>query len=175
MTSRLVRRRAALFVLGLGLLAVNGLNAQPAISLRPAEVTATMADSRLYTGVYKSGLRSRICGETDPMYTGSHTYLFEFPDIDDPAAIKGITDVRFSSEALVGGARDTDKFFVSVTVSPSQMGGSPPAYVVDTTRPNAKVSGKATLQINGGTAQLNVSAANELGETLQLIVVCKPK
>jgi hypothetical protein len=37
-----------------------------------------------------------------------------------------------------------------------------------------KVSGKATLQVSGGTAQLNVSAANELGEPLQLTVVCKP-
>jgi hypothetical protein len=86
-----------------------------------------------------------------------------------------ITDVRFSSAALVGGARQTDKFHVSVTVSPSQMGGSPPAYVVDTTRMGAKVSGKATLQVNGGTSQLNVSAVNELGEMLQLTVVCKPK
>ncbi len=109
------------------------------------------------------------------MYTGSHTYLFEYPHIDDPRTIKGITDVRFSSAALIGSGRETDKFHVSVTVSPSQMGGSPPAYVVDTTRANAKVSGKAKLQITGGTAELNVSAVNELGETLQLKVVCKPK
>jgi len=95
------------------------LRAQPAITQRPSEVLATMANSRLYTGVYKGTLNSRMCGETDPMYTGSHTYLFEYPHIDDPAAIKGITDVRFFSAALIGGAKDTDKFFVSVTVSPS--------------------------------------------------------
>jgi hypothetical protein len=134
-----------------------------------------MANSRLYTGGYKGTLTSRMCGETDPMYTGSHTYLFEYPHIDDPSAIKGITDVRFFSAALIDGARETDKFFVSITVSPSQMGGSPPAYVVDTTRAGAKVSGKATLAVTGGTSQLNVSAVNELGETLQLTVVCKPK
>jgi hypothetical protein len=157
------------------LLRADAIHAQPAITKRPSEVTATMANSRLYTGAYRGTLKSRMCGETDPMFTGSHTYLFEYPDIDDPSTIKGITDVRFSSAALVGSARDTDKFFVSVTVSPSQMGGSPPAYVVDTTRAGAKVSGKATLSVNGGTSQLSVSAVNELGETLQLTVVCKPK
>ena len=170
---RQMRWRIALWLMCL--LGANRVWAQPAITQRPAEITATMANSRVYTGLYKGTLRSRMCGETDPMYTGTHTYLVEYPDIDDPATIKGITDVRFSSDALVGSVRETDKFFVSVTVSPSQMGGSPPAYVVDTTRAGAKVSGKATLQINGGTAQLSVSSVNELGETLQLVVVCKPK
>lgn len=170
-----VYRCVRMAVLAVCLLRADVTHAQPAITQRPSEVTATMANSRLYTGVYKGTLESRMCGETDPMYTGSHTYLFEYPHIDDPAAIKGITDVRFSSAALVGNAKDTDKFFVSVTVSPSQMGGSPPAYVVDTTRAGAKVSGKAALQVNGGTSQLSVSAVNELGETLQLTVVCKPK
>jgi hypothetical protein len=169
------RGRVGFAALALSMLIAVGLTAQPAITQRPAEVTATMGNSRLYTGAYTGNLRSRMCGETDPMYTGSHTYLFEYPDIDDPSTIKGITDVRFSSAALIGAGRETDKFHVSVTVSPSQMGGSPPAYVVDTTRPNAKVSGKAKLQITGGTAELNVSAVNELGETLQLKVVCKPK
>jgi hypothetical protein len=162
-------------MLGICLLRAAVTHAQPAITQRPSDVTATLANSRLYTGVYKGTLKSRMCGETDPMYTGSHTYLFEYPDIDDPATIKGITDVRFSAAALVSGAKETDKFHVSVTVSPSQMGGNPPAYVVDTTRVGAKVSGKATLQVNGATSQLNVSAVNELGETLQLTVVCKPK
>jgi hypothetical protein len=164
-----------LAVIGLCALWADAARAQPAITQRPSDVTATMANSRMYTGVYHGTLKSRMCGETDPMYTGSHTYLFEYPDIDDPMTIKGITDVRFSSAALVGGAKETDKFHVSVTVSPSQMGGSPPAYVVDTTRVGAKVSGKATLQVNGGTSTLSVSAVNELGETLQLTVVCKPK
>jgi hypothetical protein len=175
MKATIYRCRIHTAVLAMCLLQADAMHAQPAITQRPSDVTATMANSRLYTGVYQGTLKSRMCGETDPMYTGSHTYLVEYPDIDDPATIKGITDVRFSSTALVGGAKETDKFHVSITVSPSQMGGSPPAYVVDTTRAGAKVSGKATLQVNGGTSRLSVSAVNELGETLQLTVVCKPK
>jgi len=175
MKATIGRCRVHLALLAVCLLRAEAIGAQPAITQRPSDVTATLANSRLYTGVYKGTLKSRMCGETDPMFTGSRTYLFEYPDIDDPTTIKGITDVRFFSAALIGGAKDTDEFFVSVTVSPSQMGGSPPAYVVDTTRVGAKVSGKATLQVNGGTSQLSVSAVNELGETLQLTVVCKAK
>ena len=72
------RGRVGFAAFALSVLVTAGLTAQPAITHRPAEVTATMANSRLYTGSYTGTLRSRMCGETDPMYTGSHTYLFEY-------------------------------------------------------------------------------------------------
>ena len=121
-------RRLRLAVVALGVLAADGLTAQPPMTRQPAEVAGRVGEQpSLYRRSTREASVRRMCGETDPMYTGSHTYLFEYPDIDDPRTIKGITDVRFSSAALIGSGRETDKFHVSVTVSPSQMGGSPPA------------------------------------------------
>jgi hypothetical protein len=166
-----------LFLVGVASVVARGVAAdQPAISQRPAEVSATLTNSpKLYNGSYKGSLSSRICGETDPMYTGSRTYLFEYPDIDDPRTIKGITDVRFSSSELVGAGRETTRFHVSITVSPSGVGGSPPAYVVNTQQPRGKESGKASLSINGGTATLRISAIDALGQGLEMTIVCKAK
>jgi hypothetical protein len=149
--------------------------AQPSITQRPSSVAATIINSpTLYNGSYAGSLKSRVCGETDPMYTGSHTYLFEYPDIDDPFTIKGITDVRFSSKELVGAGRQTKNFYVSITVSPAGVGGSPPAYVVDTTIPG-RGSGTATLTISGANAELNIVAVDPLGVELRMKVTCGPK
>ena len=150
---------------------------QPSISQRASSVSATIINSpKLYNGSYAGSLKSRMCGETDPMYTGRRTYLFEYPDIDDPRTIKGITDVRFFSDDLVGQARETKRFFVSITVSPAGNGGSPPAYVADTTRAGAKDQGSATLSIaTNGTATLTVKAMDALGQSLNLTVTCGPK
>ncbi len=57
-------RRLRFAVVALSVLAADGLTAQPAITQRPAEVTATMGNSRLYTGAYTGSLHSRMCGET---------------------------------------------------------------------------------------------------------------
>ena len=43
-----------------------------------------------------------------------------------------------------------------------------------TKEPRFKETGKAMLAVNGGTAQLAVEGRNDLGETLQMTVVCKP-
>ncbi len=169
---------AALFVclsIAAGLTLSTRALAQPAITQRPSSVSATIINSpKLYNGAYAGSLKSRICGETDPMYTGNHTYLFEYPDIDDPLAIKGITNVAFFSKELVGAGRQTANFFVSITVSPAGVGGSPPAYVVDTTVPG-RGTGMATLTINGGSAELNITAVDPLGAELRMKVTCGPK
>ena len=148
---------------------------QPSISQRPSSVSATILNSpKLYGGSYAGGLKSRICGETDPMYTGARNFVFEYPDIDDPRAIKGITDVTFSSADLVGGATVTGNFHVSITVSPSGVGGSPPAYVVDTRIPG-RGSGKATLAVNGGSLELTIVASDPLQQELRMKITCGPK
>ena len=75
---------------------------------------------------------------------------------------------------LVGDDRDSSHFATGCSsAAPEPVCRCLTRDVVDTTRGN-KVSGKTTLHVSGGTAQLNVSAANELGEPLQLTVVCKP-
>jgi hypothetical protein len=149
--------------------------AQPAIWQRPSSVAATIINSpTLYNGGYTGSLKSRICGETDPMYTGSHAFVFEYPVIDDPNAIKGITDVRFSSAELISGVKTTAKFHVSITVSPSGVGGSPPAYVVDTTIPG-RGTGSATLMMKGAELEVNILAVDPLGQELRMKITCGAK
>ena len=53
-------------------------------------------------------------------------------------------------------------------------GGRPPSFVLRTKEPRFKETGKATLAAYGRTAQLAVEGRNDLGETLQMTVVCKP-
>ena len=155
-----------------GLAATAALTAQEALFNRPAEVTAIMAGGRMYPGTYKASQMARVCGETDPaqFVTGERTFLIEFPLDDDPE----ITDLRFDSKELVRGATTTTKFYVSVTVK-AKNGGRPPAYFVDTARPTPGDSGRASLKVAGGTVELTVTAADSLGQTLNLTVVCRPR
>ena len=131
-----------------------------------------MTGGTMYPGTYKASETARICGETDPtqFITGERTFLIEFPADGDPE----ITDLRFDSKELVRGVATTTKFHVSVTVK-AKDGGRPPAYVVDTERPTPGDSGRASLTVTGGTAELNVTAADSLGQTLNLTVVCRPR
>jgi hypothetical protein len=128
---------------------------------------------KLYNGTYTTSQVSRMCGETDPAqsFTGQRIFLVEYPL--DYSAGTDIVDVRFSSRSLVGTVRQTSTFFVSVTVK-AAIGGQPPAYVVDTERPAPGNSGSASLVIKGGVASLTVRAVDQLGQTLDLTVVCHP-
>jgi hypothetical protein len=148
--------------------------AQAALLQRPTEVTAVLGNSpRLYNGKYSTSQVSRMCGETDPLqsFTGQRIFVVEYPlDYNGTAEI---VDVRFSSRSLVGPIRQTNTFFVSVTVK-AKIGGQPPAYVVDTERPAAGNSGTASLEIKGGVTRLSVRGVDQLGQTLDLTVVCHP-
>jgi len=148
--------------------------AQAALLQRPTEVTAVMANSpKLYNGTYATSQVSRMCGETDPLqsFTGERVFLVEYP-LDYIGAAE-IVDVRFHSKTLVGAVRQTGSFFVSITVK-AKIGGQPPAYVVDTERPAPGNSGSASLEVKGGVARLSVRAVDQLGQTLDLTVVCHP-
>jgi hypothetical protein len=148
--------------------------AQAALLQRPTEVTAVLGNSpKLYDGRYSTSQVSRMCGETDPLqsFTGQRIFVVEYPL--DYSAGTDIVDVRFSSRSLVGAARQTSTFLVSVTVK-AKIGGQPPAYVVDTERPAPDNSGSASLQVVGGVATLSVRAVDQLGQTLDLTVVCHP-
>ena len=164
------------FVVAIALLAsASHAVAQPAISQRPSSVSATIVNSpKLYNGVYEGSLKSRICGETDPMYVGRRAFVFEYPDTDDPSTIKGITDATFTSDELVGQERVTTKFHVTITVAPSGLGRYPPAYVVNTLVPG-RGTGQATLAITGGSLELNITAVDPLGAALQMKITCGPK
>jgi hypothetical protein len=149
-------------------------HSQDALFQRPTQVEATMANSNRYTGQYAGNQVARVCGETDPMqfFSGERAFLMEYPlDYDGVAEI---VDVRFHSKTLVAGATETDKFYVSINVK-SDLGGQPPAYVVDTERPTPNQSGHAWLERSGGTERIRVEAVNELGETLKLTFHCAPR
>jgi hypothetical protein len=151
-----------------------GTSAQASLLKRPTDVTAVLGNSpKLYNGMYTTSQVSRMCGETDPLqsFTGQRIFLVEYPL--DYSAGTDIVDVRFSSRSLVGAVRQTSTFFVSITVK-ATIGGQPPAYVVDTERPAPGNSGSASLQVVGGVATLRVRAVDQLGQTLDLTVVCHP-
>jgi hypothetical protein len=148
--------------------------AQDTLFRRPTEVTAVISNtSNRFDGAYTYSAPSRLCGETDPtqFFSGERVFLVEFPADLAPGA--RITDVRFTSKTLVGAVRETDRFFVSVTVISAQ-GGRYPALVIDTERPAPGHAGKATRTVTKGVDTLRVQASGDLGQTLDLTLTCEP-
>ena len=138
---------------------------------RPTDVALVLANSRgQYDGRYQLSDVSRVCGELSPEHSGSdRVYKVAFPDWAPDA---DISDVSFSSKTLVSGVTSTNTFYLSINVRTSK-GTRPPAYVLDTTRPNN--FGKAELSVKGGTDTIKVTGTNDRGQTVDLTVVCKPK
>ena len=102
--------------------------AQHSLAQRPTQITATLGNSpRRYNGTYTASQVSRVCGEIDPAVSfGPRAFIVEFPlDYD---GVSNITDLRFTSKALVGPVKETGSFHVSINVKTSN-GGTPPAYV----------------------------------------------
>ena len=147
--------------------------AQASLLQRPTAVSAVLLNSpKLYDGSYAGTGVSRMCGEVDPSqsFASAPSFIVEYPlDLSNSVTI---TDVRFSSKALVGGVTETQRFHVSVTVTRGT--GRPPAYVVDTERTPASGSGKAVLTVTNGVAELSVIAQDPLGAELRLTVTCRP-
>lgn len=110
-----------------------------------------------------------MCGEVSPelSMTGERVLLVEFPD---DGALE-ITNVSFSSKTMVGGVTATDTFHVSVGVQPKPGAGSS-SYLLDTARP--KNTGKATATLTAGTLRLTVVGTNDMGEGIDMTVVCHP-
>ena len=137
----------------------------------PTQVAATLGNSpRRYNGTYTASQVSRVCGELDPALSfGPRAFVVEFPlDYDGVSEIK---DVRFTSKALVGPVKETGAFFVSISVK-SQVGGEPPAYVVNTERAGSSAGGTASLDVSRGVTRLTVKAVDELNQTLDMTIVC---
>jgi hypothetical protein len=139
---------------------------------RPTEVTVVFANSRTYTGTYRTTAPSRICGELAPElnFSGKRAFVIEFPDADNTQ----VTNVAFGSTTLVSGTTTTGSFRLNVGVKLAN-GGQPPQYVLNTDPPSQRVSGTATRATASGTDTIKVTGANEMGETIELTVVCKPR
>ena len=147
--------------------------AQASLLQRPTSVSAVLQNSpKLYDGSYAGTGVSRMCGEVGPSqsFASAPSFIVEYPlDVSNAATV---TDVRFSSKALVAGVTETQQFHVSVTVKRGT--GRPPAYVVDTERTPASGSGTAVLKVTNGVAELTVIAQDPLGAELRLTVTCRP-
>jgi hypothetical protein len=139
------------------------------ISRRPVDIALTIGNSRTYAGSYRASGVSRGCGNMVLSMTGQEqAFNVEFPYEGDFE----IVDLSFAADTLAAGAA-TDKYYLSVSLK-TKDGGRPPSFVLRTNEPRFKETGKAKLAVNGGTAQLGVEGRNDLGETLQMTVVCKP-
>ena len=140
------------------------------ISRRPVDIALTIANSRTYAGSYRATGISRGCGNMVLSMTGQEkAFNVEFPYEGDFE----IVDLSFAADTLAPGT-ETDKYYLSVSLK-TKDGGRPPSFVLRTKEPRFKETGKAQLAVDGGTAQLTVSGSNDLGETLKMTVVCKPK
>ncbi len=141
------------------------------ITQRPTDVTLVMGNSRRYAGSYQASGISRICGH-GPLrdFAGFvDGFTLMFPDGEDLE----IMDINFSADTLPVG-KTTPSFYVSIGLKAKQ-GGRPPSYVVRANKPEFKETGTATLTANGGTATLKVTGINDMGETMDMTVVCKPQ
>ena len=139
------------------------------ISRRPVDIALTIGNSRTYAGSYRASGISRGCGNMVLSMTGQEkAFNVEFPYEGEFE----IVDLSFAADTLAPGTA-TDKYYLSVSLK-TKDGGRPPSFVLRTKEPRFKETGKATLAVNGGTAQLAVEGRNDLGETLQMTVVCKP-
>jgi hypothetical protein len=162
------------WVCGIGILLLAALpHAQEyPFNQRPTDVTVIMSSSRgKYDGTYTASQTSSTCGEV-PMemsFAGAAAFTVQFPDGGDSE----ISDLAFSSKALVGGVLQTDTFSLSVSVKSPRI-GQPSAYVLNTQQP--KMTGTATLTTpSAGTTRLKVAGVNDRGETIEVTVVCKPR
>ncbi len=140
---------------------------------RPADVTAVMSTSRgKYDGSYTQSQLASVCGEVpaELNFAGVPAFIVEFPNgLGDFS----VTNVSFSSTGLVQGVTTTTKFLLNVGVKSPQI-GQPPQYVLHTDQP--KMTGTATLTTpSAGTVKLKVDGVNDLGETVNLTVVCGPR
>ena len=145
--------------------------ASDTITQRPTDVTLLMGNSRRYAGPYQASGTSRICGH-GPLrdFAGFvDGFTLWFPDGEDLE----IMDINFSADTLPVG-KTTNSFYVSLSLKAKQ-GGRPPDYVVRANQPRFKETGTATLTAKGGTATLKVVGVNDMGETMDMTVVCKPQ
>jgi hypothetical protein len=151
-----------------------GQTEQNPTNQRPTDVTLIMGNSLRYTGTYHASQLSQTCGELSPeeSITGERVFIVEFPYDGTPE----ITAVSFGSSKLVSGITGTDQFRLNVGVKAKQ-GGEPPIFAMDTVPPVQRNMGQGTATLNDsdGTATLRVVGANEMGETIDITLVCKPR
>lgn len=139
---------------------------------RPAEASVVIENSSRYAGTFALSTLARVCGElpAELNFAGVPAFTVQFYPEDGQGQVR---DITFSSRELVGGVTTSSTFFLSAIVYSPAI-GSPPAYVLDTSRPNNV--GTATLgSPEPGLDELTVEGVNETGERIQLSLRCWPR
>ncbi len=151
--------------------AVSSAAQPPSINGRHTAAKALIGGSpKLRDGSFNAGGVSGVCGviPKEASLTGEANFVIEFPN-DTPTGT--ITSIAFGSKGLVGGITKSTVFRLSVGVLTAN-GGRPPNYVLNTDSGNAQASGAAVLSESKGVTTLRVTGQEEMGETIDLTVVC---
>ena len=151
--------------------AVTSADQSSSINGRKTTARATITGSpKLRDGAFTASGVSGICGVIPKEVMGEANFVIEFPN-DAPTGT--ITSVAFGSKELVDGVTKSTRFRLSVAVLTAK-GGRPPAYVLNTDSARGKASGTAVLSEAKGVTTLSVIGHEEMGETIDLTVVCSP-
>lgn len=147
------------------------VNAQ-SVNDRKTSARATITGSpQLYDGAYSTTGTSSVCGELpkEMNFSGEASFIIEFPR--DGTGDEQIRSIAFGSNKLVGSVTTASVFSLNVNVTTAS-GGKPAAYVLNTDSGKPKNTGTATLKKKGAATTLNVKGTNDMGETIDLTVVC---
>lgn len=147
-------------------------DSKPPYNERPATASVVISNSRRYDGTYVLSEVARVCGEVPAEMNFSGVPAFGVTLYPENGQAE-VNDITFDSKELVGGATTSGVFFLSVKIQSPAI-GSPPAFVLDTSKPN--VAGIAELSYpEPGTLQLGVNGTDDLGLTIALVLICKPR
>jgi hypothetical protein len=139
---------------------------------RPADASVTMDNSSRYPGSFQLSTTARVCGEVpaELNFAGVPAFIVQFYPENGQGPIR---DISFDSKELVGGVAESSVFFLTVAVHSPKI-GSPPAYVLDTSRPD--MAGTAALTAPApGTVRLEVRGVNDMNEAIELSLECRPR
>lgn len=140
-----------------------------AVGPRRVDISLTLSKSGTYNGTYEASGVASACGHPALGMAGKElSFGVELPSQGN----RDIVDLSFHADTLAPGDT-TDMYYLSVTVKTKQ-GATPPSFILRTNEERFKEKGKATLMVEGGTARLRITGKKELGETLDMALVCKP-
>ena len=146
--------------------------AQPsdAEHLRPASVTVTIQNDKLYSGTYSATGIATVCGKVTLGFPNrENAFTIEFPDAETPQ----VGSLSFDAESLRPGT-STGSFHLAVGVRIGER-GAPPLYVVRANEPQYNEPGTAQLVNDKGSTTLTVVGTAALGVRVSVKAVCSPK
>jgi hypothetical protein len=138
--------------------------------LRPASVTVTIENDRLYSGTYTATGVATVCGKVTLGFPNrENAFTVEFPDEETPQ----VRTLSFDAESLRPGT-STARFHLAVGVRIGER-GAPPQYVVRADEPRFNEPGTASLIDEKGSTTLSVTGTAALGVVVRAKITCNAK